>query len=146
MLAVPAILLIAAGLAVATVGLLGLTGRLPRNRFAGVRTSATLRDEESFRLANRVAGLPTGVAGAVGMLAGLAGALAPTAGGRLVSVIIGVVGLLAITVGAGVLGHRAAAAMPRTGSTRPAACRACDCGGTCFAKSVGADVAGVGGE
>jgi uncharacterized membrane protein len=152
MLAVLAILLVAAGLVIATVGLLGLLQRLPRNRFVGVRTSATLRDEEAFRLANRVAGLPTLVAGAVAVLAGLAGYLAPTTGGLLASVIIGLVGLLAITVGAGVLGHRAALAVPKptgTPTPAPAACKACDCGGTCFAqpaRSVGPNVTGVGGE
>jgi uncharacterized membrane protein len=127
-----AILLVATGLIIAAVGLLGLLERLPPNRFFGVRTAATLRDDGTFRLANRVAGLPTLVGGLAGVVAGLAGYLVPTTSGQLASVIIGLVGMLAITVGAGVLGHRAAAAVPQS---VPAACKACDCGGTCSALS-----------
>ncbi|MDQ3763452.1 MAG: hypothetical protein M3460_18035, partial [Actinomycetota bacterium] len=37
------VLLLIAGVALLTVGLLGWRRRLPRNRFAGVRTPATLR-------------------------------------------------------------------------------------------------------
>jgi hypothetical protein len=141
-----AILLMVAGLVIAAVGLLGLLERLPRNRFFGVRTTATLRDDGTFRLANKVAGLPTLVGGLAGVIAGLAGYLIPTTSGQLVSVVIGLAGMLAITVGAGLLGHRVAAAMPATSPPKPLACKACDCGGRCFAKSVGANVAGVGGE
>ena len=58
------------GLVVATVGVLGFLERLPRNRFGGVRTPATLRDDETFRVGNKVAGLPIAVGGAVGILGG----------------------------------------------------------------------------
>lgn len=138
-----AILLIAAGLLIASVGLLGLLERLRPNRFFGVRTAASLRSAETFRVANKVAGLPALVGGLVGIVAGLAGYLVPATGARIVSVIIGLVGMLAITAGAGTLGNRAALAVPEP--TREP-CKPCDCGGTCFKKSVGANVAGVGGE
>lgn len=113
-----------AGLALAGVGLLGLRERLPRNRFAGVRTAATMRDERAFRLANKIAGLPTIVAGVVGVLAGVAGYLA----GSVLVLAVGIAGLIAITVGAGVLGHRAAAALPEPKPEPPAGCGGCGCG------------------
>jgi uncharacterized membrane protein len=136
-----------AGLLVAAVGFLGLRERLPRNRFFGVRTSASLRDDETFRLANKVAGLPTLVGGLVGILAGIAAVLMPDTGGLVAAVIIGLVGLLAITVAGGALGHRAALALPEPTPELPAGCGACACAcGTCFKSSVGTNVAGVGGE
>ncbi|WP_333473399.1 SdpI family protein [Lolliginicoccus lacisalsi] len=54
-------------------GIAGVAGRLPRNRFLGVRSPETLRDDESFALANRVAG-PTMIAASVIVLAGSAAA------------------------------------------------------------------------
>jgi uncharacterized membrane protein len=130
------------GLVIAAVGYLGLRERLPRNRFFGVRTSASLRDEETFRLANRVAGLPALVAGLIGVLAGIAGFLMPNAGALAAVVTIGMVGLLGITVAGGTLGHRAALALPEPRPEPPAGCGGCACGNC----SVGANVAGVRGE
>ena len=117
-----------AGLVIAAVGLLGFQERLPRNRFLGVRTAATLRDEDTFRLANRIAGLPTMVGGLVGIVAGTAGALLPGTAARVACVIIGLAGMLAITVAAGALGHRAALAIPKPARTVPAGCGGCQCG------------------
>lgn len=117
-----------AGLLIAAVGLLGLRERLPRNRFFGVRTTATLRDDATFRLANRVAGLPTLVGGLVGILAGAAGLLMPNTAGLLACVLIGLAGLLAITVAAGALGHRAALALPEPAPGVPPQCAGCACG------------------
>jgi hypothetical protein len=135
---VAAAVLAAAGLALAAVGLLGLRQRLPRNRFAGVRTAATLRDEDTFRLANRVAGLPIVVGGLVGLLAGIAGFAMPV-----LVVIVGALGMIAITAGAGVLGHRAALARPEPKRAVPAGCAGCACGNC---PLVGADVSRMGGE
>ena len=82
------------GVALGAVGLLGLQGKLRRNRFVGVRTAAALRDEETFALANRVAGVPNVAAGAVAIVSGtmafVMADLAVTAG------IIGLVGALGI--------------------------------------------------
>jgi uncharacterized membrane protein len=117
-----------AGLVIAAVGLLGLRERLPPNRFFGVRTAATLRDASTFRLANKVAGLPTMVAGLTGMLAGIAGLLIAATPARIACAIIGLVGMLAITVAAGAIGHRAALAMPRPTPQVPAGCGGCACG------------------
>jgi len=123
------VLPVVVGVLVAVVGVAGLTGRLPRNRFAGVRTAASMRDDEAFRVANRVAGLPMTVAGLVAVLAGVAAfALSGTAA-TVTVVLIGLVGLAVITLGAGVLGHRAALAAPEPKRPLPAGCKGCACGG-----------------
>lgn len=114
------------GLVVAWGGLLGFREKLS-NRGAGVRTEATLRSDEAFRIANKVAGLPTVVAGVVGIFAGIAGLVMPTAGGILTATLIGLVGMFALVVAGGVLGHRAALAVPEP---VPAGCAGCGCG-TC---------------
>ncbi len=137
------------GLVVASVGVLGFTERLPRNRFGGVRTPATLRDDDTFRVANKVAGLPIAVGGAVGIVSG---ALAFATSGALlvVTCVVGLLGMVAITAAGGVLGHRAAEAMPEPAPAVPDGCKGCACGGCELSAmkqgSVGANVAGVGGE
>lgn len=113
------------GVVLAAVGILGLQGKLRRNRFVGVRTGAALRDEDTFQLANRVAGLPNLVAGLVALGAGLGTFLVPAAA---VTVgVIGLVGALAIAVAGGVIGHRAAEALPVPEA--PKGCGGCACGG-----------------
>jgi SdpI/YfhL protein family len=129
------------GAGIGVVGLLGWRERLPRNRFAGVRTPATLRGERAFRVANKVAGLPITVAGAVGVVSGAVG----LAAGWVVA-LVGLVGMVVIAVAGGVLGHRAAEAVPDEKPELPPGCRGCQCGGCDLARSVGADVAGVRGE
>jgi hypothetical protein len=115
-----------AGLALLPVGVLGLTGRLPRNRYAGVRTAQTLRSDDTFAVGNKVAGLPIAVAGVVGVLGALAGWLMPN---PVPAVVLALVGVLAITVGGGVLGNRAAAAVKDPEPELPAGCKGCACGG-----------------
>lgn len=126
MVVVVALLPIVAGLLVAAGGYLGWTGKLTRTRGAGVRTSATLRSDEAFALGNRVAGLPTMAAGAVGVVAGLAAFAMPTDIGAIVAALIGAVGLVGMVAAGGVLGHRAAATVPEP---QPASCGGCACGG-----------------
>lgn len=138
------------GLVVAVVGFLGFTERLPRNRFGGVRTPATLRDDETFRVGNKVAGLPIAVGGVVG-IAGGAVTFALTGTAAVVTVAaLAFVGTVAIAGAGGVLGHRAAEAMPEPEPEVPAGCKGCQCGGCELSalkkNSVGANVAGVGGE
>jgi uncharacterized membrane protein len=118
------LLLLVTGAGLLTVGLLGWQRWLPRNRFAGVRTSATLRSETAFRAANRVAAPPVVAAGAV---CAAGGALALGTGGPALAVIVGVAGAGAIgllLVG-GLLGHRAATAMPAPSGS----CSRCTCRG-----------------
>ncbi|TCO64688.1 SdpI family protein [Actinocrispum wychmicini] len=135
-----AIALAAVGLLVATVGLLGLLERLPMNRFAGVRTTATMRDAETFRIGNKVAGLPVLVAGMVGVIGGVLGLA------TLIATIVAAAGMVAITVAGGVLGHKAALAVPEPAKELPAGCAGCACGNCGVKKLVQSDVARVSGQ
>jgi hypothetical protein len=106
------VLLAAYGVPLFVVGVLGWRQRLALAGRLGVRTPAALRDDETFRLANRVAGLPGMVAGAVAVLGGIAAIALPTVVGEVVAAVIGLVGAVAIARAGGVLGTRAAAAVP----------------------------------
>jgi len=74
---VPASIVIVAGLAVAWVAVVSWQGRLRRNGFAGVRTPATMRSDEAFRVANKVAAPLTGLGGAVLTVSGVLAAVLP---------------------------------------------------------------------
>lgn len=86
------LVLLVGAVALGAVAFLGLTGRLKRNSVAGVRTEASMRSDETFTVANRVAG-PTTAAAAVFLLIGAVATLAP--GG-----IFGVVAAVLTTVAA----------------------------------------------
>lgn len=118
------VVLLAASGGLITVGLLGWRQRLPRNRFAGIRTPATLRSDAAFVAANRVAAPPVLAAGAV---CAAGGVLAFGTGGPALAVIAGVAGAgtVGLLLAGGLLGHRLAAAMPPPG----AGCAGCRCGG-----------------
>jgi SdpI/YfhL protein family len=115
------------GVLVGWGGFLGWRERLPRERGAGVRTAATMRGDEAFRLGNKVAGLPTLVGGLIGLLAGVAGLVMPTGGGTIVAAVVGLIGLVTLVVAGGVLGNRAAATVPAPAKL-PAGCAGCACG------------------
>ncbi|MGW6694376.1 SdpI family protein [Rhodococcus sp. NPDC054953] len=121
MLIVASVLFVVA-VVVGGVAVAGMTGRLPRNRWAGVRTPDTLASEETFTLANRIAG-PTLAAAALLLVIGGVGALAlPTVGGLAVAAVAVVAALMTAGYG-GAIGARAAAA------AAPAGCGdACGCG------------------
>lgn len=104
--------LAAPGIAVGLVGWQGLRGRLVRNRFAGVRTAASMRSDESFALANRVAGAPQLAGGLIGLIGGALAASMPTTGSAFAVLFVAIAGLLVLVLAAGVLGNRAAAALP----------------------------------
>lgn len=124
MLSVIAGLLVLSGVPLVVVGWLGRRRRLPRNRFAGVRTPATMRDQETFAVGNQV-GAPFCLAAAVVALLGGSGALfAPSAVSGWPLVVIGGIGVIALTVTAGLLGDRAAARVPEPE-------RFTGCGGSC---------------
>lgn len=108
------------GLGLAVVAVLGARSRLSRNRFVGVRTAASLRTDETFTVANRVAAAPLGAAGAVAVLAGagLLAGVSGVAGWLLVG--IGLLGTLVLAGVGGSVGDRAAAAVPR--EPEPAGC------------------------
>jgi uncharacterized membrane protein len=120
---IPALL----GVLVGWGGYLGWREKLPRSRGAGVRTEATMRSDEAFRVANRVAGLPTMVAGAVGVLAGAAVLAMPDTLGAVFAATFGVIAVFVLVAGGGILGHRAASAIPAP--VEPAGCGGCACGG-----------------
>lgn len=117
------VLLLVASAALLTVGVLGWSRRLPRNRVAGIRTPATLRSDAAFVAANRVAAPPVLAAGAI---CGVGGVLTLGAGGALLVVILTVtgVGAVALLISGGLLGHRVATALPPP----QARCGGCACG------------------
>jgi hypothetical protein len=115
------------GVLVGWGGFLGWRERLSRERGTGVRTAATMRSDDAFRLGNKVAGLPTLVGGLIGVVGGVAGLVMPTTGGTIAAAVVGLAGLLALVVGGGLLGNRAAAAVPGP-SNVPAGCAGCACG------------------
>ncbi|HEY3468162.1 MAG TPA: SdpI family protein [Amycolatopsis sp.] len=116
------------GLFVGFGGFLGFRERLTREGGTGVRTQAALRSEEAFKLANRVAGLPTMAGGAISVLAGLAGLAMPTTGGLVSAALAGVLAMLLLVMGGGVLGNRAALTVPAPAPAAPAGCSGCACG------------------
>ncbi|WAL65638.1 SdpI family protein [Amycolatopsis cynarae] len=117
------------GVVVGWGGLLGWREKLPRDRGAGVRTAATMRSDEAFRIGNKVAGLPTVVGGVAGLLAGIAGLVMPTTAGLVIATLVGLVGMFALVLAGGLLGHRAALAVPAPAPSAPSACAGCACGG-----------------
>jgi hypothetical protein len=116
------------GLLVGFGGFLGFRERLTREGGTGVRTQAALRSEEAFKLANRVAGLPTMAGGAIAVLTGLAGLAMPTTGGLVSAALAGVLAMLVLVAGGGVLGNRAALSVPAPAPAAPAGCSGCACG------------------
>lgn len=119
-------LLVLVALALLTVAALGWRQTLPRNRFIGVRTPASLRSDETFRLANRVAA-PALLAGGVACLLG--GGVTFGANGAALVVVAAVSGFGAVALAAagGVQGHRAAEAV--SGNS----CGGCGCREACGA-------------
>lgn len=122
------------GLVVGWGGVLGWREKLV-DRGAGVRTEATLRSAQAFRTANKVAGLPTIVAGLVGILAGVAGLFMPTTAGVVIAVLVGLVGMFALVTAGGLLGHRAALAVPEPIAPGGGGCSGCACGGCSLQKA-----------
>lgn len=116
------------GLLVGFGGFLGFRERLTREGGTGVRTEAALRSEEAFKLANRVAGLPTMAGGAIAVLTGLAGLAMPTTGGLVSAALAGVLAMVLLVMGGGVLGNRAALTVPAPAPAAPAGCSGCACG------------------
>ena len=96
-----------AGVALLAISLLGWWQRLPCNRFAGIRTPATLRSDTAFIAANRVAAPPILAAG---VICAAAGGLALGTDGPALTMIVGVAGAgaFALALAGGLLGHRVA--------------------------------------
>ncbi len=94
------VVLALAGLALVAVAVRGWQGRLARGSIAGVRTATTMRSDEAFRIANKVAAPLAAAGGAVMVVGGVLGAALPIrAGGPTVLVAAGVAVVL-IVIGA----------------------------------------------
>jgi len=96
-----------AALALAAVAAFALTGRLYRNRWAGVRTPATMASDEAFQLGNRVAAIPTLAAAAPLVVAAVA-ALTLRGPVAAVTVLLCMAGTTSMVVAGGLLGNKAA--------------------------------------
>ncbi|MCJ0905558.1 SdpI family protein [Rhodococcus sp. ARC_M6] len=120
-----AVVLFVLALAVGGVAVAGLIGKLPRNRWAGVRTPDTLRSEESFALANKVAGPTMAAAAGLLVIGGIAALTMSVAMGLGIALVAVVAALFTAGTG-GAIGARAAAAIPE-----PSGCgNDCNCGHT----------------
>jgi SdpI/YhfL family protein len=126
-------LLVLIGATLLTVGVLGARSRLPRNRWVGIRTPATLRSEPAFTLAHRVGAVPAAAAGVIALVGGallLAGSDAPALDWVLLAV--SGLGSLGLAGFAGRVGDRAAARLPAEASsaepvpTCAGSCLGCD--------------------
>lgn len=123
--------LVAAGAALLLLGWRGLHGTLPPNRYVGIRTVATLRSDQAFEVGNRAAGPALLAAGAVALLSGVSLPLLPSLTSVVLVAVIGAVGGFALMTVGGVVGHRAAEAIPT-----PSGCATCT-GGCCGAMRCG---------
>lgn len=74
---VPVVVVILAGLALIWLAVVSWRERLPRNGLAGVRTRSTMRSDEAFRVANKVAAPLSGAGGAVMILGGALAVVLP---------------------------------------------------------------------
>lgn len=135
------VLLVVLGVALLTIAVLGLRRKLRRNRWAGVRTAASLRSDAAFAVANQVAAAPLGAAGGVSLIGG--GALLAGATGVLgwTLVAVSTIAVFVLTGVGGVAGDRAAAAVPEpdpASSVCGGACAGCDLVAGCRTAAAGA--------
>ena len=70
-----AVLVIVLGLVLIVVAVASWQGRLPRNILAGVRTPSTMRSDQAFKVANKVAAPLTTAGGVVLVLGGVLAAV-----------------------------------------------------------------------
>jgi uncharacterized membrane protein len=70
-----AVLIILVGLVLIVLAVASWQERLPRNFLAGVRTPSTMRSDQAFKVANKVAAPLTGAGGVVLVLGGVLSAL-----------------------------------------------------------------------
>ncbi|GGC63969.1 hypothetical protein GCM10011410_15530 [Hoyosella rhizosphaerae] len=111
-------------------GIAGLTGKLRRNRFFGVRSPETLRDDEAFRVANRVAGPTTTAAGAILALGGVA-ALAVNGWFALIPAVVSLIAAVFFAGFGASLGIRAAEASPAEAAGPCSTCSGCSIAEAC---------------
>lgn len=123
------VLLVLIGATLIAVAVLGGRARLPRNRFAGVRTRSSLHSGPAFVAANKVAAPLLGAAGAVGLVGGAVLLSGPPLALAWIVTGVSVIAVLLLSGVGGALGDRAAAAlvaeMPAP-ETCGGACTGCD--------------------
>ncbi|MGU3436274.1 SdpI family protein [Actinomycetes bacterium M1A6_2h] len=124
---IAAIILLVAAAFVGTVAVLALARKLPRNRFAGVRTPASMSSDDAFTVANRVAG-PTTAAAALFLLFGAIASLAFGGWAATGAILVCVAAAVVIAGMGGTAGARAAAALPKP--------EAAGCGHACTSCSL----------
>ncbi|WP_371053434.1 SdpI family protein [Rhodococcus gordoniae] len=126
-----AVLLFVLALVVGAVGVAALTGKLPRNRWAGVRTPESLRDDAAFALANKVAA-PSMLGSAVLLAVGAVASLTlPTVAGIIAVVVTAVAALITAGAGGSVAARVAAATKPEETAGCGTSCGACSLRGAC---------------
>lgn len=135
-------LLVLVGAALLVVAALGARLRLRRNRWAGVRTAATLRSEHSFAVANEVAAVLMGAAGLVGTVGGAVLIVGGGTAADWIVLVVSAAGLLVLAGIGGVAGERAAAALMPAASACAGTCLGCDIVSSCR-KRVPAEQAAV---
>jgi uncharacterized membrane protein len=122
------VLFVLTGVALVTVAVLGARSRLPRNRWAGVRTAATLESAPAWVSANRVAAPPLAAAGAVCLFAGVVLLAGPSEVLGWIVTVIALVGALGLAGVGGALGDRAGRIET---ATRAAEAAESGCTGSC---------------
>jgi uncharacterized membrane protein len=121
------LLLLALGVPLLLVGALGWRGTLRPAGRLGVRTPDATTSPEAFALANRVAGPPVAVSGAVAVLGAVAAVLLAGDVGAVLVAVVAFLGALVIAAAGGSLGSRAATRL--AAAAPPAGCAGCACGG-----------------
>lgn len=130
MFAVALVLFVLAFVAVAT-GVLGLTGRLPRNRVVGVHTEDALSSDETFRIANRVAAPTSVAAGFLLFAGGLIAFAANWAVALGVAAATMTIALFTLGAGANAAGRAIAGLVPAQTGGCGQSCGACSLRDTC---------------
>jgi len=106
-----AVVIVLAGLLIVWLAIRSWQGRLSRNYIAGVRTPSTMRSDEAFRVANKAAAPFSLVSGLLFVVTGVVAAIVPAHTATVVLPTGVVVAAVVVVVG-GVIGVRAARALP----------------------------------
>lgn len=126
-----ALLLFLIALAVGAVGVAALTGNLPRNRWAGVRTPESLRDDTTFAMTNKVAAPSMLGAAALCVFGGVATLTLPTVAGVIAVVVTVVAALITAGAGGSIAARVAEATKPAESDGCGTSCGACSLRGMC---------------
>ncbi|MCB0998761.1 MAG: SdpI family protein [Acidimicrobiales bacterium] len=105
-----ALMIVSGGLLVG-VGWAAATGRLRRNWFAGIRTTASMSSDEAWDACHRAGGRLMAAGGVASVVCGLPLLLRPSNGVGLTFVVVGLVAVLVMTIWSGLVGNRAAKAV-----------------------------------